>query len=90
MSELRLRNLKGLGIRSEEMLSQVGIYCVDDFIASDPFEIYKSLKEKVPGTSLNMLYAMIGAQENRNWREVKDELKTAILLRLEQMGIAPR
>lgn len=90
MTELRLRNLKGLGIRSEEMLSQVGIYSVEDFMASDPFEVYKKLKEKVPGTSLNALYAMIGAQENRHWKEVKDDLKTAILLRLEAMGIAPK
>ena len=90
MTELRLRDLKGLGVKSEEMLAQVGVDTVADFMAADPFNIYKKLKVKIPSTSLNFLYAMIGAQENRHWKEVKDELKTGILLRLEKMGIAPK
>ncbi|TVZ41799.1 DNA transformation protein [Alteromonadaceae bacterium 2753L.S.0a.02] len=90
MKQKRLSDLKGLGERSEEVLAMVGIHTVEEFLAADPFEIYKDLKATVPGTSINALYAMIGAQEDRHWQAVKNELKTTIILRLEEMGIAPK
>jgi DNA transformation protein len=37
--------------------------------------------------SLNLLYALIGAVEDRDWRDVAREDRTAILLRLEDMGL---
>ncbi|MBP8145482.1 MAG: TfoX/Sxy family DNA transformation protein, partial [Inhella sp.] len=40
--------------------------------------------------SLNLLYALIGAVEDRDWREVQREQRSAILLRLDDMGLAPR
>jgi DNA transformation protein and related proteins len=85
-----LSSLKGLGPRSEEMLPQVGIHNADDLLAADPYEIYKRLKATVPGTSINALYAIIGAIEDRNWQDIKRERKGEILMRLEDMGLAPR
>jgi DNA transformation protein len=35
------------------------------------------------------LYALIGAIEGRHWQEVKRERRTEILLRLDEMGLAP-
>lgn len=86
----RLRDLKGFGPKSEEILARVNINNVDDFIAVDPFELYKRLKETVKGTGLNSLYAIIGARENCHWQTVAKEQKIAILLRLEDMGLAPK
>ena len=37
--------------------------------------------------SLNLLYALIGAVENRDWREVARYDRTSILLRLQDMGL---
>ena len=85
---MKLRDLKGLGEKSEENLSLVGITSVEQLMAADPFVLYKELKEKVPGTSLNMLYAIIGARENISWQQVVRERKTEILVRLDDMGIA--
>ena len=80
----------GLGPKSKQMLKQVGVTDVQQFLAFDPFELYGLLKQKVPGVSLNMLYGIIGAQENIPWQEIKNTRRTDILLRLDDMGIAPK
>lgn len=87
---MKISELKGLGKKSEEMLQLVGVHSVDDFMQADPFEIYSKLKAQVPGTSLNALYAMMGAQENLDWRDIAKTRKTEILLRLDDLGIAPK
>lgn len=87
---LRLRDMQGLGPRTEEWLAQVGIHTPDALRAADPFELYARLRRHAPGFNLNGLYALIGAVEGRSWVEVKRERRTEILLRLEQMGQAPR
>ena len=68
----------------------IGIESIEQLRARDPFEVYAELKVKVPGTSLNFLYALIGAIDDVHWQEVKRTRRTEILLRLDEMGIAPR
>jgi DNA transformation protein len=88
--ETRLSGLQGLGPKSEQALFRIGIVTVEQLKARDPFEVYAQLRAKVPGTTLNALYALIGAISNTDWRAVKRERRMEILLRLEQMGLAPR
>jgi len=85
----RLRDLKGFGPKSEEILAQVGIESVEQFMQVDPFQLYADLKLKVKGTGLNSIYAIIGAQEDVHWQEVARTQKYEILLRLDDMGLAP-
>lgn len=87
---MKLRDLKGFGPKSEEILAQVNINSVDEFMAVDPFELYKRLKNKVKGTGLNSIYAIIGAREDKHWQEIANTQKTEILLRLDDMGLAPK
>lgn len=87
---LRLRDLKGFGPKSEEILAAVDIHSVDDFMAVDPFLLYKSLKEKVKGTGLNSIYAILGAREGIHWQEIAKTRKEEILYRLDDMGLAPK
>lgn len=87
---MRIRDLKGFGPKSEEILAQVDINSVDEFMAIDLFELYQQLKLKVKGTGLNSIYAIIGARENKHWQEVSRTRKTEILLRLDDMGLAPK
>lgn len=86
---LRIRDLKGLGPKTEQMLAVIGIATAEQLLAGDPFMMYAQLRQKVPGTSLNALYALIGAIENVSWQEIKRQRRTEIILRLEDMGIAP-
>jgi DNA transformation protein len=87
---MRIRDLKGFGPINEEALAGVGIHSVDEFMAIDPFELYKQLKLNVKGTGLNSIYAIIGAREDMHWQEVAKTQKTAILLPLDDMGLAPK
>lgn len=86
----RLRDMKGLGPRSEAWLNLIGIDTPEQLRARDPFEVYACLREQVPDFNLNGLYALIGAIEDRNWIEIRRERRLEILSRLEQMGLAPR
>jgi len=86
----QLASLPDFGPKSTLALAKIGITTVDQLRALDPFEVYAQLKLQVPGTSLNFLYALIGAQEHIDWREVAQTRRTEILLRLDDMGIAPK
>jgi DNA transformation protein and related proteins len=82
--------LKGLGPKSSAALRSIGVSSIEQLRARDPFDVYAELRAAVPGTSLNFLYGIIGAVEDVDWREIKRSRRTSILLRLEQMGIAPK
>jgi DNA transformation protein len=86
----RLQDMVNIGAKFEQALMQVGIDSPHQLQNADPFEVYARLKRSVPGSSLVALYALIGAVENRHWLEVKRDRRTEILLRLDDMGIAPK
>lgn len=86
---MSIRDLKGLGEKSEMMLEKIGISSTEDFLKADPFEMYARLKNKFSGVGVNFLYAIIGAQENVSWIEIAKTRRTEILLTLDDMGIAP-
>ncbi|MGH1428647.1 MAG: TfoX/Sxy family DNA transformation protein [Arenicella sp.] len=85
----RLRDLNGFGPKSEEILAEVNIYSVADFMETDPYELYKEILP-MKGIGLNSIYAIIGARENLPWLEVAQTRKTEILMRLDDMGLAPK
>lgn len=87
---MSIASLKGLGPKSSAALRSVGINSIEELRARDPFDVYALLKANVPGTSLNFLYGLIAAVEDVHWQEIKRTRRTEILLRLEEMGIAPK
>lgn len=86
--QIRLGDLQGFGPKSEEILAQVNIFSVEEFMAIDPYELYSRIRH-LKGIGLNSIYAIIGARENIPWLEVAQTRKTEILMRLDDMGIAP-
>ena len=90
MSSSPVALLKGLGPQSSVALNAIGVRTIEQLRARDPFEVYAELKLNVPGITLNMMYGLIGAIEDVHWLEVKRTRRTEILLRLEEMGIAPK
>ena len=90
LSIIRLRDLKGFGPKSEDILANVDVHSVDEFMGIDPYELYARLKKKVKGTGLNSIYAIIGARESIHWQEVSRTRKEEILMRLDDMGLAPK
>lgn len=85
----RLKELNGFGPRSEEILAEAGIRTVEDFMLIDPYELYARIKP-MRSIGLNLIYAIIGARENVSWIEVKNTRKAEILMRLDDLGLAPK
>ena len=85
----RLRDLNGFGPRSEEILAEVDIHSVEDFMAIDPFVLYTKIKP-MKGMGLNSIYSIIGARENVSWLVIAKTRKTEILMHLDDLGLAPK
>lgn len=81
---------QGLGPKSREQLAAIGIDSPDALRAADAFEVYARLKARWPGANRNLVYALLGAQEGRDWRDIARERRTEVLLRLDALGLAPR
>jgi len=79
---MRLRDLKGFGPKSEEILAKVNINTVEEFMCSDPFDLYAKLKKEVKSTGLNSIYAIIGAQDGIHWQEVARTRKCSGIVNL--------
>lgn len=81
---------RGLGPRSREQLAALGITTPAQLRERDAFALYAALRARWPGASRNLVYALLGAQEDRDWREIARERRTEVLLRLDDMGLAGR
>lgn len=82
--------LRNLGPQSMRWLKELGIGDVAQLRDRDPVEVYAALKARNPKVSLNMLYALIGAVEDMDWRDVQRTRRTALLMRLDDLGLAPK
>ena len=87
---MEISELSNLGPKMQEWLLDIGIKDASQLLSRDPFDVYADLKSKYPQVSLNALYALIGAKEGRTWQDVKKNDKSAILYRLDDMGLAPK
>jgi DNA transformation protein len=83
----RLTELRGLGPASVALLQTLGINSPQTLRQQDPFAVFARLRAEQPQVSLNLLYALIGAIEDRDWREVARTERTTVLMRLEDMGL---
>lgn len=80
----RLSSLKGLGPKSEKELNAIGIFTKEDLENTGPVNAYIKLKKETGGNvSLNFLYAMVGAIENRHWTDIAKAEKERLLFELE-------
>lgn len=85
---LRLRDLRNLGPRAEELLLAAGVRSVEALREQGALEAYLALRRGGHVRSLNMLWALVGAlepwPEGRDWREVaRSEARLPLLLAVE-------
>lgn len=79
-----LNKLKGLGLKSEKYFNQIGIYTESELRDYGPVRAFIKLKrESSIAPSLNFLYAMVGALENKHWIEISRTEKGRLLLELD-------
>ena len=79
-----LSKLKGLGPKSEKCLNEVGITTrkeLEEFGAVKAF--MKLRREGSIKPSLNFLYAMVGALEDKHWADIAKSEKGRLLMELE-------
>ena len=80
----RLRDLKGLGPESQRQLNTIGIDTRADLEAMGPARAFLKLgKERNKPPSLNFLYAMVGALEDRHWLDIAQSEKCRLLMELD-------
>lgn len=82
-----LKDLPGLGPKSEQMLKKVGIHTQDELFQLGPVNAYLRLqRESTTKPSLNFLYALVGAVEGRPWQQVAQQDKARLLMELEGLA----
>jgi DNA transformation protein len=86
---MRIRDLRNLGPRAEQMLAEVGILTAEELRRRGALEAYLAVRRRgEPRGSLNLLWALVGAlepwPEGRDWREVaSSEARLPLMLALE-------
>ena len=79
-----LRKLKGLGPKSERCLNEIGIETKEDLQRVGPVQAFIKLQRECSiKPSLNFLYALVGALEDRSWKEVAKTERGRLLTELE-------
>jgi DNA transformation protein len=86
--KLRIRDLRNLGTRSEQMLAQIGVHSAQELRRRGPVRAFFELRRAGISSSLNMLWALAGAvepwPEGQHWREVaRGGARLSLLLALE-------
>lgn len=90
---LRIRDLRNLGPRSEDMLARIGIHDVEGLRRRGGLAAFLALRRAGETQSLNALWALVGAldpwPEGTDWREVAaGDRRLTLLLAVEQADAA--
>lgn len=93
--KLRIRDLRNLGARSEQILGAIGIFTADELRRQGAVRTYAELKRSGAKPSLNLLWALAGAlepwPEGTHWREIAHgESRLSLLLAVEDVETAGR
>jgi DNA transformation protein len=90
---LRIRDLRNLGVKSEQQLGEIGIQTADGLRKYGAVRAYVELKRLGVANSLNMLWALSGAldpwPEGTHWREIaRGDTRLSLLLAVEDLEAA--
>ena len=88
--KLRIRDLRNLGIKSEQMLAQIGIQFVEQLRARGAVRTYVDLKRAGVTHSLNALWSIAGAlepwPEGQHWQDVaRSDARLSLMLAVEDL-----
>ena len=78
-----IEKLKNLGPKSARMLHAAKIHTLADLAACGAINAYIKVRESGQNASLNLLYALVGALENKHWQDVKRQQKHELILALD-------
>ncbi len=86
---LQIRNI---GKVSRSWLAEAGIVTLEDLRAQGSVSTFRIIKSQQPRASLNLLWALEGAVQNMDWRDLTEEHKRRLRkeLVLKQLQLVPR
>lgn len=80
----KLSQLKGLGLKSEKSLNEIGIFNKQDLQNIGAVKAFITLRNEARvKPSLNFLYAIVGALEDRHWAEIAKSERERLIFELE-------
>jgi alkylated DNA nucleotide flippase Atl1 len=82
-----LADVPGIGKRSLQWMVEIGITSLQELQRMDSYQVYAQIKRRHPTATTRLLFVLIAAAENRDWREVALSERTTALLRLEDMKL---
>jgi DNA transformation protein and related proteins len=91
--KLRIRDLRNLGVKSERLLAEIGIYTADELRRQGAVRIFAELKRTGQTPSLNLLWALAGAldpwPEGTHWRDIaRGQSRLSLLLAIDALEAA--
>jgi len=78
-----IASLRSLGPKSAEMLAEIGVHTLAQLKRKGAIATYVAAKRKNKSVSLNLLYGIISAIEDCDWRDVQRERKLELALAVE-------
>jgi DNA transformation protein and related proteins len=85
----KIRDMHGLGPKSEEMLAGAGITTAEALRESGAVAAFLAVKRAGLPASLNLLWALEGALTGHHWKDIARDERTRLLIALdhaEQQG----
>ena len=79
----KIVQLPNLGPKSAAMLASVGINTLAQLRKHGAVATYSSVRRVYSSASLNLLYALVAALEDSNWKIVQRERKLELMLAVE-------
>lgn len=73
-----IENLRNIGTVSADWLREVGIKTIADLREIGSVRAFQMVQRREPECGLNLLWALTAGLEDRDWRELTDEEKSAL------------
>lgn len=80
----QLSELHNLGPKSQAIMARAGIDSVSALQRIGAVPAYMLARAQEPRVSMNLLYALVGAIEGRDWRDIQRERRLELLNALEE------
>ena len=68
-------NLRNIGPVSESWLNEIGIFTLKDLEKVGPEKAFEMVKKQGHNPTINLLYSLIGAIHDEDWRVIADIYK---------------
>ncbi|MGI9519153.1 MAG: TfoX/Sxy family DNA transformation protein [Pirellulaceae bacterium] len=80
--DVPVENLRNLGPASAAWLQEVGVLTRSDLRRMGPVAAFQLVRQRFPNASLNLLWALAAALQDKDWRELADSEKDQLRVEL--------